>query len=66
METLETSRQRDIRRCRDFYFQKPDAPLVMREFGWYSLERWEREGWIRKGEDVWKTFDLFCPGTRLV
>ena len=62
METLETRRQRDIRRCRDFYFQKPDAPLVMREFGWYSLERWEREGWIRKGEDVWKTFDLDEPG----
>lgn len=29
---------------RDFYARKPDAPIVMREFGFFTLERWQREG----------------------
>ena len=34
------------KRLRDTYAVKPDAPIVMREFGFYSMERWQREGKI--------------------
>ena len=34
----------DARRLRDFYARKPGAPVVMREFGFYSLEKWQAEG----------------------
>lgn len=30
----------------DFYNQKPNAPIYQIEFGYYSLERWKREGYI--------------------
>jgi len=32
------------RKWRDTYAITPGAPFVQREFGFYSLERWEREG----------------------
>lgn len=32
------------RKLRDTYGRKPDAPFYQREFGFYSLERWENEG----------------------
>ena len=34
----------DAVRLRDIYARKPDAPIVMREFGFYSLDRWKNEG----------------------
>jgi hypothetical protein len=35
-----------IQKMRDFYTQKPGAPMYMEEFGYYSRERWIREGHI--------------------
>jgi uroporphyrinogen decarboxylase len=32
------------RKLRDAYARVPGAPLFQREFGYYSLERWKREG----------------------
>ena len=32
------------KKIRDLYGIVPDAPFIQREFGFYSLERWEREG----------------------
>lgn len=32
------------RKMRDFYDQKPGAPLYQREFGYYCLDRWYQEG----------------------
>ena len=36
-----------VRKWRDFYSRRPDAPLIMTEFGYYSAERWIREGHIK-------------------
>jgi uroporphyrinogen decarboxylase len=35
------------RKMRDFYALKPDAPVYQKEFGFYSLDRWKREGHIK-------------------
>ncbi|MGI6201205.1 MAG: uroporphyrinogen decarboxylase family protein [Christensenellales bacterium] len=32
------------RKMRNFYARKADAPLFQQEFGYYCLERWQREG----------------------
>lgn len=40
-----------VRKMRDFYAMKPDAPLVQTEFGYYSLDRWKREGYISDETD---------------
>lgn len=45
-----------VRKLRDFYEQKPNAPLVMREFGFYSLERWKSEGHINDGTNLTELF----------
>ncbi len=37
-----------IEKTRDFYSMKPDAPLYMKEFGYYSMDRWIKEGHIDK------------------
>ena len=56
-------------KMRDFYDLKPDAPIYMEEFGFYSLERWQREGHIAKGENLAKRFGFdtggFVPAGRL-
>jgi hypothetical protein len=49
-------------KMRDFYARKPDAPVYQREFGFYSLERWKREGCIREGEDLDALFGFDPPG----
>lgn len=40
------------RRLRAFYEMTPDAPLVQREFGFYVLDRWIREGFLKPREEV--------------
>ena len=35
-----------IHKMRDFYSHKPGSPLYMEEFGFYTRERWTREGHI--------------------
>lgn len=40
------ARQNAIQKMRDFYAQKRGAPLVMEEFGYFTRERWTREGYI--------------------
>ena len=32
------------RRLRDFYAIKPDAPLIQQEFGFFTFDRWKKEG----------------------
>ncbi len=41
-----------VRKLRDFYHKKPSAPFVFREFGFYSLDRWIEEGYLKKYSDV--------------
>lgn len=48
----------DAVKLRNIYAMKPDAPIVMREFGFFSLERWKREG---KCSDIQQTLrELGC------
>ncbi|MDY5015466.1 MAG: uroporphyrinogen decarboxylase family protein [Eubacteriales bacterium] len=35
-----------IQKIRDFYAHKPDAPLFQKEFGYYCMDRWIREGHV--------------------
>ena len=42
----------NARKLRDFYACKPGAPVLMREFGFYSLERWIGEGHISRQADL--------------
>jgi len=55
-----------IQKYRDFYALKPNSPLIMREFGWYCRERWEREGYIKPGEDLDKLFGFDESGVCLL
>lgn len=42
----------EARKLRDFYAMKPDAPLYQREFGYYVLDRWIREGYLKPQNEV--------------
>jgi Uroporphyrinogen-III decarboxylase len=45
-----------VSRIRDFYSHKPGAGILQREFGFYSLDRWKREGYITDQTDLNKLF----------
>lgn len=40
------------RKVRDFYDIRPGAPIYQKEFGFYVLDRWEREGHIKPRDQV--------------
>jgi len=50
------------RKMRDFYEMKPDAPIYLCEFGYYSLERWKSEGYISDTTDIDRLFGFDEPG----
>ena len=35
-----------VQKMRDFYAHKPDAPFYQKEFGYYVMDRWIREGHV--------------------
>ena len=37
-----------MNKTRDFFLMKKDSPLIMKEFGFYSMDRWAKEGHIDK------------------
>lgn len=39
-------------KLRETYAVKPHAPVYMKEFGFYALERWISEGYLRDEEDL--------------
>ena len=47
------------RKMRDFYSRKPDAPIYQEEFGYYSLERWKREGHLPENVTSGELAELF-------
>jgi uroporphyrinogen decarboxylase len=60
-ETMSAGAQK----MRDFYTHKPDAPVYQKEFGFYSLERWKREGHIKtdvSNEELDELFGFDPPG----
>lgn len=52
-----------IRREWDFYNRKPGAKIPQREFGFYSMDRWIREGHIRGYEDIARICKLDEPAS---
>ncbi len=50
------------RKMRDFYELKPDAGIYQEEFGFYSLDRWKREGHIKDNTDMAELFGYDDPG----
>ncbi len=50
------------RKLRDFYEMKPGAPMFLREFGFYSLDRWRDQGHIAGGDDLGALFGFDEPG----
>jgi uroporphyrinogen decarboxylase len=51
-----------VKKMRDFYAIKPDAPIYQTEFGFYVLDRWKSEGHIGPNEDLAKLFGFDPPG----
>lgn len=57
-----------VTKTRDFYNMKKNAPILQKEFGFYVLERWIEEGYIKEGEDLNRLFGydedgiLHCGG----
>lgn len=50
------------RKMRDIYELKPDVGIYQTEFGFYSLERWKREGYIDDNTDLSELFGYDEPG----
>jgi hypothetical protein len=50
------------RKLRDAYNRVPGAQLYRREFGYYVMERWKREGHIKDDTDLDKLFFFDPPG----
>ena len=50
------------RKLRDFYEMKPGASICQREFGYYSLDRWKREGHMDDSTDIGELFGFDEPG----
>ncbi len=44
------------KKLRDFYAIKPGAPIIMDDFGWYSLDKWIREGHITSEQQLKELF----------
>ena len=49
-------------KLRDFYELKANAPVFQCEFGYYSLDRWKREGYIGDDTDLDALFGFDQPG----
>lgn len=45
-----------VRKYWDFITCKPGAPIYQTEFGFYSLEKWQREEGLNPNEDLGKLF----------
>lgn len=50
------------RKLRDAYSRVPGAALYRREFGWYVMDRWKREGHVKPDTDLAKLFNFDPPG----
>lgn len=44
--------EKSIGKMRGFYACKPGAPFFQREFGWFTLEKWQAQGYLKKPEEV--------------
>ena len=49
------------KKLRDFYEVKPNAPFYLEEFGYYSIEKWQKEEGMPAGADLNKLFGFDEP-----
>ncbi|HJD23282.1 MAG TPA: uroporphyrinogen decarboxylase family protein [Firmicutes bacterium] len=52
-----------IKKLRDFYAMKPGSPFVLREFGFFSLDRWIAEGYLRPYDKVEGDYGAYLEDT---
>ena len=57
-------KQYNPQKLQDFYSQKPGAPIVQEEFGYYCLDLWKAQGHITQDTDLEALFG-FDPSTKL-
>jgi hypothetical protein len=50
------------RKIRDIHALMPDAPFHMQEFGYFSMDEWERQGKLPQGTDIDKLFGFDPEG----
>ena len=48
-----------VKKYRDFYAMKPDAPIYMTEFGFYVMDKWKAEGHLPKDSGWGEWAELF-------
>ena len=41
-----------VRKIRDFYAMTPDAPIYQKEFGYYVLDKWIEQGYLKPRSEV--------------
>lgn len=46
----------EVKKYNDFYAMKPGASIIQTEFGFYSLDRWTKEGHITRETDLSELF----------
>jgi uroporphyrinogen-III decarboxylase len=47
--------QDSLKKIHDFYSLKPNAPIYQTEFGWYCMEKWTSEGYLKE-DDIKQLF----------
>lgn len=52
----------NVKKIRDFYAIKPDAPIYHKEFGYYVLDKWIEQGYLKPEEQV-KDYDKYLRET---
>lgn len=50
------------KKLRDFYDIKPGAPVIMDDFGWFTLDRWIEKGYIKSEQDLKDMLEFDSPG----
>jgi len=54
-----------ITKMKDFYSFKPDARIVQEEFGFYSIDKWRRDGFLDYNTDINELFG-YDPNAKLM
>jgi uroporphyrinogen decarboxylase len=47
---------------RDFYDLKSDAPVYQKEFGYYCMDAWKAQGFVKEGDNLDELFGFDPPG----
>ncbi len=51
------------KKLRDFYAIKSGAPVIMDDFGWFTLDRWIKKGYIKSEQDLKDMLEFDPPGS---